>query len=160
MSERDLLNWALMIVAAEEAARRMAEGVRVEVKPVEVKPTSTHVVEKRNVVLEGEKVIVQTTGCGVLQEFMAKAESTDFQILIEKDGETAIHGSYSEYAEISQDVEEIDAFAERDPDGVLTGAYVFRVSNIEFTESLTVIIKTTKPVKFRAIFCKYKTSHS
>jgi hypothetical protein len=147
----------MMVAAAEEVARRKAE-VKVEVPPVEVKPTPSHVVDRRNVMVEGEEIIVQTTGYGVLQEFMAKAESVDFQVLIEKDGETVVYGSYSEYAEISQDVEEIDAFAERDAEGELTGAYVFKVNDIEFAKGLTVMVKTTKPVKFRAIFCKYKVS--
>lgn len=149
---------AMMIVVAEEVARQKAECVKVEVAPVKVKPTPTHVVDRRNVVLRGEEIIVQTVGYGVLQEFMCKAESVDFQVLIEKDGETVVFGSYNEYADISQDVEEIEAFPERDADGELTGAYVFKVNDVEFARNLTVKIITAENVKFRAIFCKYKSS--
>jgi hypothetical protein len=157
MSEKELLEWAMKLAVAEEEAR---QTVKVTVPPVEVKPTPSHVVDRRNVIVEGEEIIVHRLGYGVLQEFMAKAEDTDFQVLIEKDGETVVYGSYSEYAEISQDVEEIDAFAERDAEGELTGAYVFKVNDIEFAKGLTIKINTTKPVKFRAIFCKYKIAEA
>jgi hypothetical protein len=155
MSEKELLEWAMKLAVAEEAAR---QTFKVAVPPVEVKPTPSHVVDRRNVTVEGEEVIVHRSGYGVLQEFMAKAEDMNFHVLIEKDGELAVYGSYSEYVEISQDVEEIEAFAERDVEGELTGAYVFKVNDIEFARGLTVKISTTKPVKFRAIFCKYKIS--
>jgi hypothetical protein len=155
-SERDLLNWALMVVSAEEAARQVAKGVKVQVEPAKAKPPSTRIVDRRNVVLEGGEIVVQETGFGVLQEFMAKAESVDFQVLIEKDDETVVYGTYGEYAEVSQDLEGIDAFEERDAEGEPTGAYVFKVSDIEFAKGLMIKIKTANPVKFRVIFCKYK----
>jgi hypothetical protein len=157
LSDR-LLDWALELAVAEENARLKAQQVKVDIPPLKVKPTPTHVVDRRNVVLHGEEVIVQTMGYGVLKEFMCKAESEDFQVLVEKDGETVVFGSYSEYADISQDVEEIEAFPERDADGELTGAYVFKVNDVEFAKNLTVKIITTENVKFRAIFCKYKSS--
>jgi hypothetical protein len=149
MSEKELLEWAMMLACAEEVAR---QAVKVEVKPVvEVKPTPSHVVDRRNIVVEGEEIIVHRLGYGVLQEFMAKAEDPGFQILVEKDGDLVVYGSYSHYAEISQQVEEIDAFE-------VNGTYVFKVNDIEFAESLTVKVTTTKPVRFQAIFAKFKLS--
>jgi len=156
MSERDMLSWAMLIAAAEEAARQKV-SVEVEAPPVrEVKPQVTYVVDRRNVVLKGEETIVQKRGCGVLQEFMVKAEDMDFHVFVERDGEPVVYGSYSRYAEVSQDVKEIDAYPERDQDGELTGAYVLRVTDIEFADGLTVKVSTPRPIKFRAIFCKYK----
>jgi hypothetical protein len=159
LSDR-LLDWAMQLAAAEEASRQIAKNIKVEVGPAKARHASTRVVDRRNVVLRGEEVVVRERGCGALQEFVVKAESTNFHIFIKKDDEIAVYGSYSEYAEISQDVEGIDAFADRDTEGELTGAYVFRVSDIEFAKGLTVKISTTEPVKFRAIFCKYKISRS
>jgi hypothetical protein len=159
VDEEKLLDLAFQIVVAEEIARQTG-NVKVQVEPVKVRPIPTHVVDRRNVVLEGEETVVRAKGCGALQEFVAKAEDTDFQILVEKDGETVVYGSYSDYAEISQDVEGIDAFADRDAEGNPTGAYVFKVNDVEFADSLTVTIRTDKPVRFRAVFCKYKASEA
>ena len=150
------MNWAMLIVAAEEAARQKVK-VEVEAPTVqEAKPPATHVVDRRNIVLEGEETIVQKRGYGVLQEFMVKAEDVDFHVFVERDGEPVVYGSYSHYVELSQDVKEIDAYPERDQDGELTGAYVLKVTDIEFAKGLTIKVRTSKPVKFRAIFCKYK----
>jgi len=157
LSDR-LLDWAMQLVAAEESSRQIAQNIKVEVEPAKATHTSTRIVDRRNVVLRGEEVVVRERGCGAIQEFMVKAESTNFHIFIGKDDEIAVYGSYSTYAEISQDVEGIDAFADRDTEGELTGAYVFKVSDIEFAKGLTIKIRTTEPVKFRAIFCKYKIS--
>ena len=154
MGER-LLDFAMQLVLAEERARQAVKPV-----PVEAKPLSTYVVDRRDVTLRGEEVVASCSGRGVLQEFVAKAEDTDFQVWVEKDGEKIIRGTYGEYAEISQDVEGIDAFAERDEDGNLTGAYVFKAGDIDFTRSLTVVLKMAKPVKFRVVFCRYKVAEA
>lgn len=157
MSDK-LLDLAIELAIQEENARLKAQQVKVDIPPLRVKPTPTHVVDRRNVTINGEELIVHGFGYGVLKEFMAKAESAEFNVLIEKDGETVVFGSYTEYAEISQDVEEIEAFPERDIEGELTGNYVFKVNDVEFAKSLTVKIITSEPVKFRAIFAKYKLS--
>jgi hypothetical protein len=158
VDEEKLLDLAFQIVVAEERARLSAKST---VTAAEVAKTpSTYVVDRRDITLRGEETVVSSWGSGVLQEFVAKAEDTDFQVLVERDGEKIIRNNYSGYAEISQDIEGVDTFAERDEDGNPTGAYVFKVNDVEFTKSLTVTIRTSKPVRFRAIFCRYKVAEA
>jgi len=153
ISEKDLLNWAMMIVAAEEAVRANITPV-VEVKPVvQVKPTPSHVVDWRNIPIQGERIVINKQGYGVLKEFLVKAESPNFQVRIVKDDEPLVWGGYQHYAEISQEVEEIEAY-ETD------GLYVFKALDIEFKESLFVSVYTKETVKFRVVFAKYKLSES
>ncbi|MEM4531657.1 MAG: hypothetical protein QXY39_07305 [Thermofilaceae archaeon] len=153
MNDR-LLDWAVQLAVAEELARRKAETV--EIVGVEAPRLSSRIIDRRNVTIKGEELILRELGCGVLDEFMVKAEDTDFRVIIKKDGETTVFGKYNEYAEVSQDVEGIDAYQEYNTAGEPTGAYVLKINDIAFAKNLTIKITTTKPVKFRAIFCKYK----
>ncbi len=154
-----LLEWAVQLAIAEELAREQAklkaEAVKVEFKPVAVKPT-THVIDRRNILLKGRETVLDVVGCGVLQELMVKAGSSEFEVAVVKDAEHFVYGSYSKYAEVSADLEGIDAYPERDEDGALTGNYVFKVKDVEFSRSLTVELSTAEAVMFKAIYAKYK----
>ncbi len=112
---------------------------------------NSHLVERRNITVNGEETIIDKQGYGVLQELMLKAESREFQVYVYSDMDPLIYGSYDRYAGISPQVEEVDAFE-------VDGVYVFRVSDIDFEERLIVKISTTAPIRFQAIFAKYKIS--
>ncbi len=112
---------------------------------------NSHVIERRNITVNGENTIIDEDGYGVLSELVIKADSQDFEVQVYSNMDPLIYGSYSNYTGISPQVVEVDAF---EADGI----YVFRVSDIDFEERLIVKIRTTAPVSFQAIFAKYKIS--
>ncbi len=112
---------------------------------------NSYLVERRNITVNGEDTIIDKQGYGVLQELMLKAESQDFEVKVYSNMYPLIYGSYNRYTRISPQVEEVDAFE-------VDGVYVFRVSDIDFEERLIVKVSTTEPIRFQAIFAKYKIS--
>jgi len=112
---------------------------------------NSYLVERRNITVNGEDTIIDKQGYGVLQELMLKADSQDFEVYVYSNVNPLVYGSYTRYAGISPQVEEVDAFE-------VDGVYVFRVIDIDFEERLIVKVSTTEPISFQAIFAKYKIS--
>lgn len=141
-------------LTGREVARQIAEGItlKVEVKPVvEIRPTPTEVIDLRNVNVNGTFTPLIENGYGNLKEFMLKAENPNYEVKLYRDKKRIIRGSHAYYAEISQQIEEVDAFEDN-------GNYILKLNDIEFAESIEVIIETTEPITFTSIFAKYKLS--
>ena len=165
---RKLLDYAMQIVAAEEAARLISaklprklvlevpEGKPpvIEVHPVvQTKPTPSFVVDMRGVDIEGTKVLVDEKGYGKIQELLVVATDTDFSVKVRKDDEWILTRSYTEYEEISQYLEEVDAFESN-------GTYIVKINDIEFERNIRVEVVTESEVHFDLLFVKYKISRS
>jgi hypothetical protein len=150
MSERDLLNWALAIAAAEENARltaeRLASKIQVEVK---APSTTTRVVKRVDVKLP--ETLVDELGCGCLEELVVKSLSKEYVLRVYVDDVELYNNSFSWFQEISQEAEEIEAFEE-------DGVYVLRLSNIKFARRLRVAAEpstSAQPAaKLETVFCK------
>ena len=152
---RDPTSMAKMILQAHltgrELAHQMAEGiaVNVEVKPViEIKPIPTEVIDLRNVPINGFFTVLAENGYGILKEFMLKTVNSNYEVRLYRDEKRIIRGSYTHYAEISEQVEEVDAFADN-------GDYILKLNDIEFAESIRIELETFEPITFTAIFAKY-----
>jgi hypothetical protein len=151
VSERDLLNWALMVVAAEENARlvaeKLAEKVTVEVTPTP--PTFSKTVRMTDIPLP--YTLVDETGSGCLKELVVKSRFKDYSLIVLVDGSDLYRNSYDWFQRISQSVEEIDAFEE-------DGTYVLRLSDIHFAKSLKIVaipfMTITTTLKLDEVFCK------
>jgi len=139
----------IQIVLLDELCGRLEEISEKENRLKTV--LNAHLVDRRNITVDGEEPIIDKRGYGVLQELMLKAESPDFQVYVYSNIDPIIYGSYNRYTGISPQVEEVDAFE-------VDGVYVFRVSDIDFEERLIVKVRTEEPVRFQAIFAKYKIS--
>lgn len=133
--------------------------VRIEIKPP--KPMPSHVVDWRDIMVTGEQVVVERSGYGVLEEFMIKAEDPEFQVLVVRDWELKpiLRGNYSDIRDIQQNVQSLSAFPERNEEGDLTGCYVVSIRDVQFEKNLVIRLSTEKPVKFGAVYAKYKLSH-
>jgi len=127
MSERDLLNWALTIVAAEENARLMAETIAEKIQ-VEVTPTPTltsKIIRKVNINIPD--TLIDEVGSGHLKELVIKTSSKNYILRVYVDESELYHNTYTWFQNISQEVEEIDAYEEN-------GTYILRLSDINFTK--------------------------
>jgi hypothetical protein len=151
MSERDLLNWALTIVAAEENARLMAETIAEKIQ-VEVTPTPTltsKIIRKVNINIPD--TLIDEVGSGHLKELVIKTSSKNYILRVYVDESELYHNTYTWFQNISQEVEEIDAYEEN-------GTYILRLSDINFTKNLKIIAEpsiTTLPLqKINELFCK------
>lgn len=139
----------MQIVLLDEIAGRLEELAE---KGDRLKTVlNSHLVERRNITVNGEDTIIDKQGYGVLQELMLKADSQDFEVQIYSNMDPLIYGSYTRYAGISSVVDEVDAFE-------VDGVYIFRVNDIDFEERLIVKVSTTRSIRFQAIFAKYKIS--
>jgi hypothetical protein len=151
MSERDLLNWALTIVAAEENARLMAETIAEKIQ-VEVTPTPTltsKIIRKVNINIPD--TLIDEVGSGHLKELVIKTSSKNYILRVYVDESELYHNTYTWFQNISQEVEEIDAYEEN-------GTYILRLSDINFTKNLKIIAEpsiTILPLqKINELFCK------
>jgi hypothetical protein len=142
----------MQIAAAEEGARlvakELAKGVQVQVTPALKK--SSKVIRLFNVKIPA--TIVEELGSGQLKELIVKSAGKDYVLRVYSDGQELYHNSYTWFESISQTVEEIDAFEE-------DGTYVLRLSDIHFTEKLTIIaepaiIPLTASTTLQEVFCK------
>jgi hypothetical protein len=151
MSERDLLNWALTIVAAEENARLMAETIAEKIQ-VEVTPTPTltsKIIRKVNINIPD--TLIDEVGSGHLKELVIKTSSKNYILRVYVDESELYHNTYTWFQNISQEVEEIDAYEEN-------GTYILRLSDINFTKNLKIIAEPSTTIlplqKINELFCK------
>jgi len=151
LSERDLLAWAVMVVAAEENARliaeRLAEKVEVSVTPAPA--TSSIVVRKANVSIPC--TLIEEYGRGCLKELVIRSANKNYLLRVYADGLELYSNGFTWFQEISPTVEEIDAFEDN-------GTYVLRLSDIHFAKSLKVVAEPAITIlsasKLDEVFCK------
>lgn len=131
MSERDLLNWALMVVAAEEAARELAERVAEPVPKPERLVTRT--LDRRGFEITSATELIYSNRPGRLREFSMVSDTGRFTVVMMVDGARRIDRRFSELAEMSEFMETIDAYN-------ADGKYVLRVSDIKWAREFSLII--------------------
>lgn len=124
----ELLTWAIMIAAAEEARPR-----EVRVAPVvreAVGRGRTSVRRARNVRLPAE--LLRERGSGRLVELAAVSPSDAVVLEVEIDGSTVLGESVGSLASYSPHVEFVDAY--RTPEG----EWVVRLTDLRFSSSIRV----------------------
>lgn len=138
-----ILDWAMLIVAAEEAARLAAKPA----ERLEVKPASTRIKRLRMVSIPA--TLIDESGTGVLRELLLKSKTKDYTLTVRVDGSEAYKNSWSWFKDISQEFEGVDAFEE-------DGVYVLHLSGLSFRESLKVTVKptTTTPTILEEVLWK------
>ena len=135
MSERDMLNWAMQIVAAEELAR-----ARIVVEPkVEVTPTTpVRTVASRKVDFKIPGTIIDINGAGCLRELVMKSTFKDYRLHLYVDGQVVYANTWDEFNELSQEIEDIAAFQSVD------GLYVLHLADVKFTENIKAIVEPAR----------------
>ena len=157
MSEK-LIDLAIQIVAAEENARLIAESIKdkvqVEVTPTPSLPITSRVIRDTNVKIPD--TLIDLDGSGCIKEFVIKSSSVNYILKVYVDNLELYHNTYTWFENISQQVEEIDAFEDN-------GIYVLRLSNINFANGIKIAAEPIitaleqQPItsKLDEIFCKY-----
>ena len=130
--DEDLLDWAMQIAAAEEAAR-----IRVEVKPeIEVTPAlAPRTIIGRRTDFNIPETIIDEKGRGCLKELLVKSNRGDYKLTLVADGMTLYNYAYSWFEDVSQQLEEIDAFQTDE------GDYILHISDVKFLESIKVSLE-------------------
>jgi len=123
-----LLSMAMAIVAAEEAAREVARGVKVEVSVEPQRPRETKVVRLVDV---EPGTIISESGPGRLVELVAVSDTRGYEMTIVADGRIVASGTFDWYQSISPYSEWVDAFENN-------GSFILRVSDVSFSTSLSV----------------------
>jgi hypothetical protein len=125
------------LVIAEE----LREGVEEALKTVKrEEATRTHVI--RNQLVEGVFTFLSLTGRGRVRELLLMFDNHEVGLYVECDGRSLINHDFNELQDLSEVMEEIDAF-ERD------GSYVFRIGNVSFLSSFSCIVKPKKRALIR-----------
>jgi len=151
VSEEQMLNWAMQIVAAEEMARAKIV-IKPEVKIAPTPPLRTITKSEKDFPIPA--TIIDEKGCGQLKELLIKSDFSGWRLAVFADGQQLYNNTYEWFTEISQELEEVDAFQAED------GTYVLHLSDIKFAEGIKVtaepfihILAAEKP-KLKEIFWK------
>jgi hypothetical protein len=149
VSAEQLLSMAMSIVAAEEVAREVARGVKVEVSVTQQRPRETKVVR----LVDAEPgTIISEAGPGRLVELVVVSNTRGYELTIVADGRIIASGTFDWYQSISPYSEWIDAFENN-------GTFILRVSDVSFSTSLSVrfrpVVSTlATPVKLKWVVAK------
>jgi hypothetical protein len=134
----DLLRLAVLVALAEESQGRPAE-VRA--------PTKTTKVVKEGDVQIPDTVLYEE-GSGTLTELVVVSDRKEFALTAYADGVLLIEGDFTDLQLISPRSEWVDAYEE-------DGAYVVRISNVNFRESVKIDVRpTAEPFKLKQVFAR------
>jgi hypothetical protein len=151
VDEEKLLDLAFQVVAAEENARLVAERLagRVQVEVAPSPPVVSRVV--RSVDVKIPATLIDEYGSGCLKEFLVKSTGKNYVLRVYVDGSELYHNSFSWFQDISQEVEEIDAFEE-------DGVYVLRLGDINFAKHVKIMaepsVSTQATSRLEEVFAK------
>ena len=149
MNQRDLLNWAMMIAAAEETAR-----VKVEVAAVErERRVRTEIRTLTDVAIPD--TIIDENGAGCLKELLIRSDHKNYRLRAYIDDMQLYDGSFSWFEDISQNIDEIAAFQNEH------GEYILHITDLKFSKNIkiqaepaiTILTEKEKP-KLKQVFYK------
>jgi len=119
----------IAIIIAEELREAVKEGLR-ETRVKEA--TESRIIRDR--VVDGVFEFLNISGSGRIRELMLITDNPQFNIYVELDNKPTINHSFTELQQLSEVMEEIDAFEKN-------GLFVFRATNLYFTEKCYVVVK-------------------
>jgi len=133
------------LVLVEEFADEI--GRRISKRVPRLPEVVTRRLDRDNVLIKNYAELFYSRTRGKLREFVAKSPSTNFKIIIMRDGTNFLERTYSELASISPQSEVIDAYEEAD-----NGTYVVVIKNISWLRDFTISIRTSEDIIFSKIF--------
>jgi len=108
----------------------------------------TEIIDKKNFPVVGV-FPVEKFGSGKIKQIVVKSPSSDFSIYLEVDGIILYEGTYSKYSSESIDIDELEAY-------IFDSTYLFRISDIAFSESFKFLLTVSTPITFSRIYLKYE----
>jgi len=117
----------IALIIADEIRSGVEEKIGI---PREV----TQTVSYRDKVVETTFTLIDVTGTGKVRELVLLTDKPDFDMYVEIDSRAVINHSFTELQDVSEAMEEVDAF-DRD------GEYVVRFTNLSFLNRFLALIK-------------------
>ena len=126
-----LLDWAMMIAAAEEAARMTQIQIA---GPIVVQALGRKYTTKtgRDTDVTLPAKLLDEAGAGALKELVIWSSTDQYVLRVIADGKIIYSAQYSWFVTVSQEVREIAAFQAQD------GRYVLHLSDIKFSKGIRV----------------------
>lgn len=95
---------------------------------------------------------------GYLDECLVISPSTSFSVAVTIDDTEFFNKTYAEYCSITQPIQCIGAFQERDEDGNPLSKYVVHIKNLVFKESIVISVRNNGAgsIVFHNLFAKYR----
>jgi len=130
---------ALSIIQADLTAEKLAE----KIQPIIEKPKpSTQIIDVENVPIQGEDVLLDLDGEGVLEKLLLRSPSPNFRIVLTTE-KAKLEGDYAHFQDMCAYKED--------------NTYVLEITNIEFAKKIRLTITATELTMFNHIFLKYST---
>jgi len=127
---------ALSIIQADLMAEKLGE----KIQPIIEKPKlSTRIIDLANVPVQGEEVLLDLDGEGVLEKLLLRSPNANFRISLTTE-KVELEGDYTHFQDVC-------AYQEDD-------TYVLEITNIEFAEKVRLVVKA-EAITFSKIFIKY-----
>jgi len=142
------LGTAKALVLAEEFARELAD--RMSERMPRPERFVTRILDRKNVEIPMIFSPIDTTVRGRLEELMIVSATSDFGLLVERDGKLEINRKFSELAEISPYLKTIDAFQ------TTNGKYVVRLGEIAWLRTFRIEIFSPRTIRFDHLFAKWQ----
>jgi hypothetical protein len=136
----------LALILAEEIREGVEEALR-ELRGAE----ATRSIVLRDRALEGVFELLSLSGRGRIRELLLVSTSPDFNLYVELDGLELVNHSFRELEEVSEVLEEVDAF-ERN------GYYVVRLRGLGFRDKCLVVVKPHGRLVLKHAFALYDTA--
>ena len=103
---------------------------------------ATRSVIVRDQAIDGVYTLLSLTGKGRVREAVLILDKPDVDIYVEADGRALINHSFAELQEVSDVMEEVDAFDKN-------GYYVIRLTNISFLSNCYIHVRPRKPLTIK-----------
>lgn len=139
---------AARIIQAEETARAIARGAKVQKSKIELPETEvpkTHTVDKKEFSIEGDYSLLDITNRGELREVLVLSPSDDFSVLILGDGVKKLERSFTDLEDIAEELEFLSVFEKN-------GTYVLHVKNFSWQSTFLFLIRADPAISFTRLF--------
>ena len=133
----------LAIIVAEE----LREGIEKVISDIRLKE-ATYSTTVRNQIVDKLYTFLSLSGRGKLREAVLITNSPEFNIYVDVDGRSIVNHSFSELMDVSEYMEEIDAFDKN-------GYYVVRLSSLAFLSRCQIVLLPYKNLVLKHAFAIY-----
>lgn len=136
MKREKLMEYAVLLAIAEEAARQVKVTVTTPVEPAPAQPTAVRrTIVNKSVDVTIPSTVVDDRGSGKLKEIVFVSDHPYFSVAVSVDGTQLFRESWSWFNSISPVLDEVSAF--RDDNG----DYVLHLTDISYGSRLTVSVE-------------------
>lgn len=159
MRGRDI---AVALITARETAKQVAKEL---VKPVTVvvqpiQPKITIINSDKNISVGTFKELLDRKGEGELKDILIITSSSSYKLRVLRDNESLYDSQYSDFQELSNMIDDIEAHPEVDEDGAETGRYMLGLKRVSFSKRIRVLIEPNIPLTITTLYYEISITKS